>query len=688
MRHRIIHGSGTAAAVCLASFLASLWCGQVAAQTTAFTYQGQLRENGAIPPDTNTYDLQFRVIDDLNVQQGPTLCFDNVALAGGLFTVSLDFGNVFTGAPRHLEIGVRPGGALADCSLNPGTYTILAPNQTITSAPYSVMSVDSSTLGGMGGAYYRNATNINAGTLADVRLSSNVALLNNSQTFTGAKAFSTAPSFTAAGAPMSVSSISLVSNLNADLLDGQHGSYYQNSGNQNAGTLSDSRLSSNVALLNAVQTFTANKTFSSGNPITINDTTSGGYAFEVNNSGGTSVWIDNDATASGLIAYGISLDVEGTTTRYGMVNDVLGTTGTGYNVWSTNASPAGRGYYASMTGTGTTYGVYVSNNSTDGYGGYFNNTATSGTTYGLYCENNSTDGYGLYALHDASTGTGPAIYGRSDSTSSNAFAIHGRMNSASASTSSAAVRGENAGAGRGVWGSVEGEGEGVYGATVDGEGVYGIASPTTTSEICYGGYFSGGNSDSSRGVYGTVSGGGIGVYGYSSGGYGGYFDTGVGGGAALYVVGTASVGVITIRGGADLAENFEVATRPEDVKPGMLVMIDADNPGGVTLARGAYNKCVAGVVSGAKELQAGMILGHFDDQKDARPVALTGRVWTYVDAGGEDVEPGDLLTTSDTPGYAMKATDLARAQGAVIGKAMSRLAKGEKGLVLVLINLQ
>ena len=36
----------------------------------------------------------------------------------------------------------------------------------------------------------------------------------------------------------------------------------------------------------------------------------------------------------------------------------------------------------------------------------------------------------------------------------------------------------------------------------------------------------------------------------------------------------------------------------------------------------------------------------------------------------------------------MAASDSSRAPGATIGKAMSRLGKGEKGLVLVLVNLQ
>lgn len=52
------------------------------------------------------------------------------------------------------------------------------------------------------------------------------------------------------------------------------------------------------------------------------------------------------------------------------------------------------------------------------------------------------------------------------------------------------------------------------------------------------------------------------------------------------------------------------------------------------------------------------------------------------------VEPGDLLTTSATPGYAVKATDYARAQGAILGKAMEKLEKGKKDQILVLVTLQ
>jgi hypothetical protein len=69
-------------------------------------------------------------------------------------------------------------------------------------------------------------------------------------------------------------------------------------------------------------------------------------------------------------------------------------------------------------------------------------------------------------------------------------------------------------------------------------------------------------------------------------------------------------------------------------------------------------------------------------------VASIGRVWCYCDADANgSIEAGDMLTTSDTPGHAMKVGDFDRANGSVIGKAMSPLKSG-RGLVLVLVSLK
>jgi hypothetical protein len=154
--------------------------------------------------------------------------------------------------------------------------------------------------------------------------------------------------------------------------------------------------------------------------------------------------------------------------------------------------------------------------------------------------------------------------------------------------------------------------------------------------------------------------------------------------AKLDVNGTARVKVLEITG-ADIAEKFPTT---ETLEPGTVVEIDPDNPGHLRKARGAYNKRVAGVVAGANGLSKGIILGNLEGSENHTPIAISGRVWVYADATQEAIEPGDLLTTSDTPGYAMKASDPSRAHGAVLGKAMTRLEKGKTGMVLVLVNLQ
>jgi hypothetical protein len=58
-----------------------------------------------------------------------------------------------------------------------------------------------------------------------------------------------------------------------------------------------------------------------------------------------------------------------------------------------------------------------------------------------------------------------------------------------------------------------------------------------------------------------------------------------------------------------------------------------------------------------------------------------------ADAQFGAIATGDLLTTSTTPGHAMKAGDAQQAFGAVIGKAMRPLTHGQ-GLIPILIALQ
>lgn len=156
-----------------------------------------------------------------------------------------------------------------------------------------------------------------------------------------------------------------------------------------------------------------------------------------------------------------------------------------------------------------------------------------------------------------------------------------------------------------------------------------------------------------------------------------------------------SVKALQITGGADFAENFDVREDNKangaivsEVQPGMVVAIDPGNPGKLKLSHRAYDRRVAGIISGAGDVKPGMMMGQTGTLADGKhPVALSGRVYVWVDASHGAVRPGDMLTTSATPGHAMKAGNSIKAQGAIIGKAMTGLKSG-KGLVLVLVTLQ
>jgi hypothetical protein len=104
-------------------------------------------------------------------------------------------------------------------------------------------------------------------------------------------------------------------------------------------------------------------------------------------------------------------------------------------------------------------------------------------------------------------------------------------------------------------------------------------------------------------------------------------------------------------------------------------------------SRQAYDKRVAGIVSCAGAYQPALILDRQADSANRLPIALFGKVFCKVDATFGAVEIGDLLTTSPTPGHAMKVGDPAQALGAIVGKALRPLADGQ-GLIPVLVALQ
>jgi hypothetical protein len=129
--------------------------------------------------------------------------------------------------------------------------------------------------------------------------------------------------------------------------------------------------------------------------------------------------------------------------------------------------------------------------------------------------------------------------------------------------------------------------------------------------------------------------------------------------------------------GFDIAELFP---SKEELASGDLVSVDTANSTHVKRASGHYNGGLIGVVSTAPAITLGE-----GTQENVYPIGLAGRVPIKVSLENGSIQIGDYLTSSSTPGVAMKATK----PGMVIGMALETFGDSEEdGKVLVFINPQ
>ena len=243
------------------------------------------------------------------------------------------------------------------------------------------------------------------------------------------------------------------------------------------------------------------------------------------------------------------------------------------------------------------------------------------------------------------------------------------------------------GSGKGVWGHSE-KGEGVHGETNSDTfaAVTAVQLNKTTTNNVVGVW---GHSEKGEGVHGetnsdtfaAVTGiqlnpntNAAGIYG--KGKVAGHFE------GKLEVTGD----ILLLGPGQDFAEDFDISTSAlDEIEPGTVMVLN--EKGTVEPNYQAYDKKVAGIISGACGYRPGIVLGRQECQSTRMPIALMGKVYCKVDASNSSIQIGDLLTTSPKKGHAMKADDPYKAFGTVIGKALGSIKEG-LGIIPVLVALQ
>lgn len=600
------------------------------AQSDLMTYQGRLEKDG-IPLD-GAANLRISIKDAATGGNELYFTIASITASRGEFSIALGpfAANVFNGSQRWVEIAV-------DDPLVAGlNYVPLTPRQAVTSAPYSLRAATAATA--------TSAASL-SGSITAAQISGGVpatqltgaGTLSPSLIGTGVNTGTMTFNPTGGGAPFVISNASspVVANLNADKLDGLEATaFIRTIGGTISGALGvQSPATINFGNVTRQMLNLWNAEYGIGvQADTLYQRSAGGFSWF---RGG----VHNDGTFNpgGGTAL-MTLNSSGALTTSGPITGISSSGGvkaiSGLNTSTTGEATGIYGFSASPLG----YAV-LGEGAVDGYGGKF--------------ISNGSQGY--------------AVYGVSDTGYAGRFA--GRLFASGATTLASTLS--------------------VSGSTTLGSNLSVTGSTTLSGEVTTQGSLAGfaikNRDDSTKRwvLYSRNIAGGDQFHIYS--------DTGgdvasISPAGDLYLDGALSTTVLTIRGGADVAEPFEM-TKPDELEPGCVVVIDEAHPGQLEMSHMAYDTKVAGIVSGAGGVKPGLRLHQEGVMEGDHHVALSGRVYVKADASSEAIRPGDLLTTSDTPGHAMKVIRHGEAQGAILGKAMTGLDSG-KGLVLVLVTLQ
>jgi hypothetical protein len=592
-------------------------------------------------------------------QAGSTITTNGVVIVtNGLFTVYLDFGNQYTaGTPYWLELGVETNGA--------GSFTTLSPRQELTPTPYAIFAEGANATGLTGtiptgdlsGTYGNPLTLNNAGNVFD----------GNGAGLTG---------------------------VNALTLDGLGAAnFWQLTGN--AGTTPGVNFvgTKDVTPLYLDVNGSPVLELSTNNSITMGNGTLGNspyYNYEV------ALGNLPKATANGSVAIGWNPTSSGpgsVAIGESVISSANDSFASGGQSQATAADATAMGYYTVASGTYSMALGYLAQALNPGS---FVWADESGGVFTDHAPNQfmirAAGGVGIGTLN------GPQQF----------LSVHGGMNIDQANLNAGFLNNGNTNGYGLTFGS--GSGEGIASERVPGGNQYGLdfytgfndemsIAQNGTVEFNHDLYLEGiGNGNVGLGYRTSVAGvtvgpGGAGpfLWGWDGGALGTVAPDEVNltwdYSGNVWISNNCSVASLTIRGGADLAEPFNITSGNGEVPQGAVVVIDEQNPGHLKLSDSPYDTRVAGVVSGANGVNPGIQMHQQGLIEGGKNVALTGRVYVQADASNGAIRPGDMLTTSSTPGHAMKVSDHARAAGAIFGKAMTGLSEG-KGMVLVLVTLQ
>ncbi len=646
------------------------------AQSSAFTFQGSLSDQGN--PPTGQYDLRFTLCTDENGAVTPVSApFLNPQeilaqqVKNGLFTVELDFGpDAFPGAARWLQIEIRKA--------SNGSYILLLPRQQIHPTPYAIYAATAGALGdGVVDAAMLAPNAVISGSIANgAVLADKIATGQVVKSLNGLKDDVTL----SAGPNISLAAQGNTLQISASGTSSTGWGLLGNSGTTAAdflGTTDNQPLQLKA----------------SGNRALLLEGTSRGTlglgTAAVNVTGGSQSNVVAQGILGGTIAGGglVSWTLSGRSAEANRVTDDFGTIGGGAgNQAGNNDSDVSSATFATVAGGWQN--TANAGNGTVG-GGQFN---IAGGISSTVAGGEGNHAWGLYSV------IGGGVNNLTSSRGSTV--LGGEDNIATADWTCAAGRRAKAKhTGSFVWADCQDSdfaSTANYQFLIRASGGVGIGtnSPHAMLDVAGDSWL-----DYPQLHLHETEDGDFARLRLSTAAHPAW-DIAVGGGAAnmmnfynssngnvmtLYQSGRLAVKVLTITGGADLSEPFELDK--ESICEGSVVVIDDGNPGRLKLSTRPYDTRVAGIVSGAQGVHPAIEMKQEGLLANGRNIALTGRVYALADAANGPIVPGDLLTTSSTPGHAMKAADAGRAQGAILGKAMSRLPQG-KGLVLVLVSLQ